>query len=201
MQIRLLSRLVPGDVVSGAAVPAPAGFVGVDLGGNRPALLPEGRISLSPAPCQASRFTVGGIVYSIVLYIDRDEKTVYLSHRELLGTFEENVRELAPGQEVCGLWCGNGTVELSPNLTALCSGGLSAPPGSRISAVVDSIDFRACTVTLRHARVTGAGFLPPFVYYGRPERIRMWSYGAPPACAQSDFRPGGVDTQALFGVY
>lgn len=71
------------------------------------------------------RLKIGQNVKVMVKYIDRDLKRITLSYKELLGTWEENVKKFEEGETVTGIVretekCKNGIfIELTPNLVGL----------------------------------------------------------------------------------
>ena len=118
MHIKLLSRLVSGDIIKGRVVDWDDKNAYVDIGGSLNAILPAERIALSPALCSPNVFFCGQEIYAAVFKIDRRERRIYLSHRELLGTFEELTRGIKEGDVLKGKIVGDNKVLLSPNLTA-----------------------------------------------------------------------------------
>ena len=178
--IRLLSWLIPGDVVEGVVCGEDGKNVYVDLGGAESAVLPADRIALAPEACRTGLFRAGQRIYATVRRIDRRERRVYLTHRELLGTFDELCAGLKEGNALSGLKCG-GRVLLSPNLAAAARNPEAARDGQTVSARVAGIFPGRVEV-----HITGAadrGFELRFRYYITSGRIKHWDFGNLPGFA------------------
>lgn len=82
-------------------------------------------LSVARIKSPAERVTIGQNIKVMVKYIDRDQKRINLSYKELLGTWEENAQKFKEGVTVKGIVretekCKNGIfVELTPNLVGL----------------------------------------------------------------------------------
>ena len=101
-----------------------------DIGCGLPALLPIADISVSRILHPADRLRVGMEILGVVSSLDNGR--ICLSHRELLGTWEENAARFTVGETVAGIVRSVEPygifVELSPNLA-----GLAEPhPGVRV---------------------------------------------------------------------
>jgi small subunit ribosomal protein S1 len=101
-----------------------------DIGCGLPALLPIADISVSRILHPADRLRVGMEILTVVSSLDNDR--ICLSHRELLGTWEENAARFHVGETVAGIVRSVEPygifVELAPNLA-----GLAEPhPGVRV---------------------------------------------------------------------
>ena len=86
------------------------------------ALLPIDAISVSRISHPHHRFSIGD-EFSVVIQSIDDEGRIYVSRKELLGTWEENAAFFSPGQTVAGIVRSIEPygifVELTPNLTGL----------------------------------------------------------------------------------
>lgn len=137
-----IASLSPGDVIP-ATVTHIEGFgVFCDIGSGISALMPIDSISVSRIPHPAARFTAGQSIFAVVKSVDENGR-ITLSHKELLGTWEENaslfnVGETVPGivrsVEKYGIF-----VELSPNLAGLAEFSNGIEPGSHASVYIKSI--------------------------------------------------------------
>ena len=137
-----IASLSPGDVIP-ATVTHIEGFgVFCDIGSGISALMPIDSISVSRIPHPNARFTAGQNIFAVVKSIDENGR-ITLSHKELLGTWEENaslfnVGETVPGivrsVEKYGIF-----VELSPNLAGLAEFSNGIEPGSHASVYIKSI--------------------------------------------------------------
>lgn len=171
---RLLSYCIPGDILTGIALKTDPEHVWVDLDGTA-AELPRERIALSPI-CGTERFRPGMTIHGVVYRIDRAEKRIQLTHRELLGTFDELTCRLKPGQIRRGIWCRAGCVELAPNLLASVRGG-SGQTGGAARVRITRIDRMKCTLSASFVDDALCETPPNFTYYITNGRIKHWSYG------------------------
>ena len=93
----------------------------MDIGCGVPSLIPIDLISVSRITHPADRFYVGQDIPAVVKYLEGDR--VYLSHKELLGTWQENADRFEPGETVMGIVRSVEEygifVELAPNLAGL----------------------------------------------------------------------------------
>ena len=122
MQTYLMS-LVCGDIVS-ARVTHLEGFGAfVDIGCGIISLLSVDCISVSRISHPSDRFSTGDSIKVVIKSIDRDTGRIFVSHRELLGTWEENAAAFEIGQTVAGIVRSVESygifVELAPNLAGL----------------------------------------------------------------------------------
>jgi small subunit ribosomal protein S1 len=78
-----------------------------------------------------------------VLGIDRELRRITLSHRELLGTWEENAALFRPGETVAGIVRGveeyGSFIELTPNLSGLAEKREGLKEGEGVSVYIKSI--------------------------------------------------------------
>lgn len=95
-----LSRLVPGDVVNARITHLEAFGAFADIGCGVVSLLPIDAISVSRIEHPRERFRVGMDIRAVVRSCENGRIT--LSHKELLGTWEENAAAFAPGETVAG---------------------------------------------------------------------------------------------------
>lgn len=137
-----ISHLEAGDVIP-ATVSHIEGFgVFCDIGAGISALMPIDSISVSRIPHPSARFVPGQNIFAVVKGIDENGR-ITLSHKELLGTWEENaamfnVGETVPGivrsVEKYGIF-----VELSPNLAGLAEFSDGVEAGSHAGVYIKSI--------------------------------------------------------------
>ena len=125
-----LDHLQLGDVIPARITRLETFGAFCDIGCGLPALLPIADISVSRILHPADRLTVGMEILGVVSSLDNDR--ICLSHRELLGTWEENAARFRVGETVAGIVRSVEPygifVELAPNLA-----GLAEPhPGVRV---------------------------------------------------------------------
>lgn len=113
----------------------------VDIGAGINALIPIDMISISRIPHPSERFKEGEDIKAVVRGIEDGKIT--LSHRELLGTWEENAALFEPGETVPGIIRSvedyGVFVELTPNLAGLAEVVPGVKPGQRASVYIKSI--------------------------------------------------------------
>ena len=125
-----LDRLQLGDIIPARITRLETFGAFCDVGCGLPALLPIADISVSRILHPSDRLQVGMEILGVVSSLDNDR--ICLSHRELLGTWEENAARFHVGETVAGIVRSVEPygifVELSPNLA-----GLAEPhPGVRV---------------------------------------------------------------------
>ena len=173
------SGLRPGDVLR-AVVTGLADFGAFcDIGRGVTALLPTADIAVARSRSAAERFVPGQRILAVVRSVDGGR--FRLSHRELLGTWEDNAARFEPGQTVPGIVRGvmpfGVFVELTPNLTGLCEPREDLQPGQRVSVYIRSIQPEKQKVKL-----SVVGRLPPdaeppvYQYVRRAGHLDFWRY-------------------------
>jgi small subunit ribosomal protein S1 len=95
----------------------------VDIGCGLSSLLSVDGISVSRISHPSDRLRVGQSIYTVVRSIDRLRERIFVSMRELLGTWEENAAHFQAGQTVAGIIRSVESygvfIELAPNLAGL----------------------------------------------------------------------------------
>ena len=137
-----------GDLIAGDIIPAkvthlePFGAF-VDIGCGINSLLSVDNISISRIPHPRERFSVREEIDVIVKSIDYESGRVYVTVRELLGTWEENASKFSPGQTVSGLVRSVEDygifVELAPNLAGLAEIKEGVSAGQSCAVYIKSI--------------------------------------------------------------
>lgn len=123
-----VNTLAGGDVICGRITHIEKFGCFIDIGCGITALLPIDSISVSRISSPFDRFYRGQDIKCIVRSVDKDYR-VLLSHKELLGTWEDNAALFNAGETVTGTIRSiedyGVFVELTPNLAGLaevCSG-------------------------------------------------------------------------------
>lgn len=137
-----ISSLRAGDVIP-ATVTHIEGFgVFCDIGAGISALMPIDSISVSRIPHPSARFMPGQNIFAVVRSIDENGR-ITLSHKELLGTWEENASLFSVGETVPGIVRSVEKygifVELAPNLAGLAEFSEGVEAGSHASVYIKSI--------------------------------------------------------------
>lgn len=116
-----LSNLIPGDVITARVTHLEQFGSFVDIGCGLPSLLPIDLISVSRISHPADRFYIGQNIYAAVKSVE--DNRICLTHKELLGTWEQNAARFEQGETVTGIVRSIEDygifVELAPNLAGL----------------------------------------------------------------------------------
>lgn len=179
-----IDHLVPGDVI-GAKITRLENFGAfLDIGCGIISLMPIDMMSVSRISHPGQRFRTGQLVRAVVH--SHENGRISLSHKELLGTWEENaslyhagetVRGVVRSLEEYGIF-----VELTPNLAGLAEKKPGIEPGMAVSVFIKSILPERMKVKL----VIIDGFPDedtplPFTYQIREGHISRWVY-SPDRC-------------------
>ena len=102
-------------------------------------------MSVARIKTPTERFNIGQKIDIMVKCIDRDNGRVILTHKELLGTWEENIKNYEEGSTVVGIArevekSKNGIfIELMPNLVGLADYRDDIEYGQRVSVFIKKI--------------------------------------------------------------
>lgn len=181
-----VSTLVPGDVIKVRISHIEPFGVFCDIASGITALLPIDGISVSRIPDPKVRFSVGEDIKAVVKSID-SEGRITLTHKELLGTWEENADNFKSGETVTGIIRSVESygvfVELTPNLAGLAEYVGNAVPGQSASVFIKSINPEKMKIKLIIVDADGsAGYRTEEKYYIEDGHIDFWQYS--PNCAQ-----------------
>ena len=136
-----ISHLRRGDVVDARVTHLENFGAFADIGCGIAALLPIDAISVSRIEHPKERFSVGMDIRAIIKSIENGR--ISLSHKELLGTWEENAAGFSPGETVTGIVRSvenyGAFVELSPNLAGLAETKEGVRVGQQASVYIKSI--------------------------------------------------------------
>ena len=102
-QEALLSSLSPGDIIPAAVTHLEPFGAFVDIGCGLPSLIGIENLSVSRIYHPSDRLTVGQSIRAAVRSVDVETRRITLTHRELLGTWEENAALFAAGETVRGI--------------------------------------------------------------------------------------------------
>lgn len=175
-----VSSLKPGDVIP-ATVSHVEGFgVFCDIGSGLSALMPIDSISVSRIPHPSARFAPGQNIFAVVRSIDESGR-ITLSHKELLGTWEENAGMFAVGETVPGIVRSVEKygifVELAPNLAGLAEFSEGIEPGSHAGVYIKSIIPSKMKIKLIIVDSFDANYpVEPPKYFIDSGHIEKWVY-------------------------
>ena len=118
-----LLTLQAGDIIPAKVTHLEHFGAFVDVGCGLASLFSIDSISVSRISHPRDRFYVGMPVRAVVKSVDAAEHRIYVSHKELLGTWEENAARFQVGQTVVGIVRSveeyGVFIELAPNLAGL----------------------------------------------------------------------------------
>ncbi len=175
-----ISNLSAGDVIP-ATVTHIEGFgVFCDIGAGISALMPIDSISVSRIPHPTARFTPGQNIFAVVKSIDENGR-ITLSHKELLGTWEENAERFTVGETVPGIVRSVEKygifVELSPNLAGLAEFSEGVEAGSHAGVYIKSIIPSKMKIKLIIVDCFDADYpVEPPKYFIKSGHIEKWKY-------------------------
>lgn len=179
----LFSTAVPGDILPAIVTNLASFGAFCDVGCGLPALLGIEQISVSRISHSRERFQEDQPIYAVIRAMEPDTGRIYLSHRELLGTWEENARQFQPGQTVTGIVRSireyGAFVELTPNLSGLAEPNFDLHPGDVVSVYIKSILPQRLKIKLVALRRLEPASVPPrpLHYFRTAGHMDCWRYG------------------------
>lgn len=136
-----ISKLVPGDIIDAKITHLETFGAFADIGAGIVSLMPIDTISVSRIDHPRERFFVGMDIKAVVK--SKEDLRISLTHKELLGTWEENARLFSPGETVAGIIRSvedyGAFVELAPNLSGLAELKEGTLPKQQASVYIKSI--------------------------------------------------------------
>lgn len=131
-----------GDIINARVTHLETFGAFCDIGCGNIALLPIDAISVSRISHPKDRFSSGDTIKVIIKNIDENNK-ITLSHKELLGTWDENAAQFCQGQTVSGVVRSVENygifIELTPNLAGLAEPKENVFVGQTASVYIKSI--------------------------------------------------------------
>ena len=187
-----LMDLIPGDVIDARITHMEQFGAFVDIGCGVISLLSVDCISVSRISHPRDRFRLGMQIRTVIKSIDRDTGRIYVTHKELLGTWEENAARFSVGQTVAGVVRSiedyGVFVELTPNLAGLaeCRDGVEVGDCAAVyikNIIPERMKFKLVIVDTQENALTSA---EPEYYGGDRLHIDRWDY-SPPRCGKRIF--------------
>ena len=186
----LLEHLRPGDLIPARVTHLEQFGAFVDVGCGNVALIGIENISVSRIAHPRDRFVVGQEIYGAVLSVEPESARITLTHRELLGTWAENVARFEVGQTVRGIVRGveeyGAFVELAPNLSGLAERREGVHEGDHVSVFLKNIAYDKMKIKLIVIDVLGQEESVPITradYFLTEGHLTQWQY-SPEACTK-----------------
>ena len=178
-----IENLVPGDIVPARVTHLEPFGAFVDIGCGIISLASVDTLSVSRISHPSDRVSVGDRIMAVVRTVDREAGRIYLSLRELLGTWEENAAAFAPSQTVTGIVRSVEDygifVELSPNLAGLAEYRPGVSPGDGCAVYIKSMipeRMKVKLVLIDSFAEAARPELHMFVDTDKVKHMSSWSY-------------------------
>ena len=177
---RYLSYFRCGDIIGCRVTHTERFGAFTDVGCGVSALLPVDRISVSRISHASDRVRTGDDIRCAVCRIEQEPFRMFLSLKELLGTWNENAKLFSAGQTVRGVVRGvepyGVFIELSPNLAGLSEYRGDVEPGDEVAVYIKSIDERKMKVKLVIVGVQGKARPLPIRYFISDKVSHIYSF-------------------------
>ena len=178
-----ISKLSAGDIIPSAVTHLDPFGAFVDIGCGIISLITIDCISVSRIFHPSDRLYVGQRLHTVVKCRDRETGRIYMSLRELLGTWEENAALFTPYSTVSGIVRSvedyGVFVELAPNLAGLAELREDVMPGDSCSVYIKNIIPDRMKIKLVIIDITGDASREPLKYFvdvGRVHHMDSWNY-------------------------
>ena len=182
-----LMHLGAGDVIDASITHMENFGAFCDIGCGMIALLPIDCISVSRISHPEERLVCGQKLKCVVKNIEPETKRITLTHKELLGTWEENARMFSPGETVAGIIRSIEPygifVELTPNLAGLAEYCEGVKEGQTAAVYIKSIIPEKMKIKLVIVDTSEEFYDKPREpeYYLKEKHIDSWRY-SPDGC-------------------
>lgn len=185
-----ISGLTPGDVIPTRITHLESFGAFVDIGCGITSLLSIDSISVSRIAHPSARLAPGDTIHTVIKSID-ERGRIYVSERELLGSWEENAALFGEGQTVRGVIRSVESygvfVELRPNLAGLAEYRSDVRVGQTAAVYIKSIIPEKMKIKLIIIDAQDLDVPPaPLEYFIDTDtvtHIDRWQY-SPPSCAK-----------------
>lgn len=182
----LLEHSRVGDIIDARITHLESFGAFCDIGCGNVALLPIDAISVSRISHPRDRFRIGDNIRVVLRDIASDGK-ITLSHKELLGTWEENSAVFTSGQTVSGVIRSIEDygifVELTPNLAGLAEPRQDVYIGQQASVYIKSVIPEKMKIKLIIIDSFDNQYTPELRYFYDGEHITDWNY-SPESCGK-----------------
>lgn len=183
-----ISKLRAGDIIDARVTHEEPFGVFCDIGRGIISLLSVDCISVSRILHPRDRFSIGQYIKAVVKEPAHETGRITLSHKELLGTWEENTAAFSPGETAAGIVRSIEPygifVELTPNLAGLAEWRDGIEEGQCAAVYIKSIIPEKMKIKLVIVDCYNADKKPPLPDYKITSgHIDYWRY-SPPGCSK-----------------
>ncbi|MCM1528901.1 MAG: S1 RNA-binding domain-containing protein [Alistipes sp.] len=177
----------PGDVIEAKVTHLEQFGAFVDVGCGVASMIPIDAISVSRISHPSDRFVLGQMIRTVVKA--KEGTRLYLTHKELLGTWEENIQSFHVGETVSGIVRSVESygifVEIAPNLAGLAELRSDVFPGQSVSVYIkalipEKMKVKLVIVDICEDNSESRGF----TYFTDADYIASWSYS--PKCCRRE---------------
>ncbi|WP_028516551.1 S1 RNA-binding domain-containing protein [Ruminococcus flavefaciens] len=174
-----ISKITPGDIIDARTTHFEKFGSFVDIGCGIPSLLPIDSMSVSRISYPSDRFKTGQMIKVIVKANENNK--IFLTHKELLGTWGENANCFKAGETVPGIVRSIEEygifVELAPNLAGLAEPKDYVSVGQSVSVYIKAILPDKMKVKLIIVDVCSEKTVPSEInYFIQSGHIDHWRY-------------------------
>ena len=174
-----ISTLNVGDIIPAKVTHLEPFGAFVDIGCGVVSFIPIDAISVSRISHPSDRFFNGQDLFAVVKATDGNR--ISLTHKELLGTWQENADQFSPGETVSGAVRSVEPygifIELAPNLAGLAEPREGVYPGQAASVYIKAIIPEKMKIKLIIVDVfDSTGFPGKINYYINSGKLDRWVY-------------------------
>lgn len=185
----IMEKKHPGDVIPAKITHLAQFGAFADIGCGIISMIGIENISIARIFHPSERFEVGQKIYTVISRIDRSDNRVYLTHKELLGTWQQNAEKFKSGDTVTGIVRSIKPyglfIELAPNLSGLSEASEEYITGDLVCVYIKSIIPEKMKIKLSIiGRIPEKPTLGTFEYFLPGEHLDRWVY-SPPGCQKT----------------
>ena len=179
----------PGDIIEGRITHIEQFGAFVDVGCGVVSMISIDNISVSRIEHPKNRFFAGMDIKAVLKSIDKTQRRIVLSHKELLGTWMENAELFSAGETVSGIVRSIENygifIELKPNLAGLAEATPGIEAGDRVSVFIKSIIPEKMKIKLAIVDAEKSmDICEPFEYIFDDNKMKYWKY-SPECCSKT----------------
>ena len=179
--LEFISKLKRGDIIDANVTHLEQFGSFVDIGCGIPSLIPIDSMSVSRISHPSDRFYIGQRIKTIVT--ENSNGRINLTHKELLGTWDENAAKFNIGETVPGIARSIENygifVELTPNLAGLTEPHKDIMIGQSVSVYIKAIIPEKMKIKLIIVdNCCEKAIIPEYEYYIEGDYIEKWVYSS-----------------------